>query len=84
LFSLLDVPKIGLCSTSLQTSARAILTMCGRPIEFALSFDGKRRFRHADGLAAAITADHLVRHLEMAGGYVVVKRPPRKAHSTPR
>jgi len=50
-------------------------------IEFALSFDGKRRFRHADGLAAAITADHLVRHLEMAG-YVVMKRPPRKPHST--
>ena len=52
-------------------------------IEFALSFDGKRRFRHADGLAAAITADHLVKHLEMAG-YVVMKRPPRKAHSTLR
>ncbi len=51
-------------------------------IEFALSFDGKRRFRHADGLAAAITADHLVKHLEKAG-YVAMKRPPRKAHSTP-
>ena len=50
-------------------------------IEFALSFDGKRRFRHADGLAAAITAEHLVKHLEMAG-YVVMKRPPGPAHST--
>jgi hypothetical protein len=50
-------------------------------LEFALTSDGRKRFRHADGLAARITADHLVRHLEMAG-YVVMKRPPRQAHST--
>ena len=44
-------------------------------LEFALSFDGRKRFRHADGLAAQITADHLVKHLERAG-YVIMRGPP--------
>ena len=44
-------------------------------LEFALSFDGKKKFRHAEGLAARITADHLARHLERCG-YVIMQRPP--------
>jgi hypothetical protein len=44
-------------------------------LEFALSFDGRKRFRHADGLAARITADHLVKHLQRSG-YVVMRGPP--------
>jgi len=45
-------------------------------LAFALTFDGRKRFRHADEIAARITADHLVRYLEMAG-YVVMRRPGR-------
>jgi hypothetical protein len=52
-----------------------------RALAFALTFDGRRRFRHAEELAARITAEHLTRYLEMAG-FVVMKRPPREAHST--
>ncbi len=50
-------------------------------LAFALMFDGKRRWRMADDLTARVTADHLVRYLEMAG-YVVMKRPPGPGHST--
>lgn len=46
-----------------------------RTLEFALTFDGRRRFRHAEELAARITADHLVKHLAKAG-YVVMREPP--------
>jgi hypothetical protein len=52
-----------------------------RALAFALTFDGRRRFRHAEELAARITAEHLARYLEMAG-FVVMKRPPREGHST--
>lgn len=45
-------------------------------LAFALAFDGRRRFRQADDLMARITADHLVRYLEMAG-FVVMRRPGR-------
>jgi hypothetical protein len=48
----------------------------GQALAFALSFDGRKRFRQADEQMARITADHLVRYLEMAG-YVVMKRPGR-------
>ncbi len=44
-------------------------------LAFALTFDGRKRFRHADELTARITAEHLVRHLELAG-FVVLRRPP--------
>jgi hypothetical protein len=42
----------------------------------ALSFDGRKRFRQADEVMAKITADHLVRYLEMCG-YVVMRRSGR-------
>jgi hypothetical protein len=50
-------------------------------IAFALTFDGRKRFRHADELAMRITADHLARHLERCG-FVVMKKPPGPGHST--
>ena len=36
-----------------------------RALAFALTFDGRKRFRHADELAARITAEHLARYMEM-------------------
>ena len=42
-------------------------------LAFALSFDGRKRWRQADDQMARITADHLVRYLEMAG-FVVMRR----------
>jgi hypothetical protein len=36
-------------------------------LAFALTFDGRKRFRHADELAAKITAEHLARHMERCG-----------------
>jgi hypothetical protein len=45
-------------------------------LAFALAFDGRRRFKQADELMARLTADHLVRYLEMAG-FVVMRRPGR-------
>jgi hypothetical protein len=50
-------------------------------IAFALTFDGRKRFRHADELAVRITADHLARHLERCG-FVVMKKPLGPGHST--
>ena len=43
-------------------------------LAFALTFDGRRRFRHADELTAGIAAEHLVRHLARSG-FVVMRRP---------
>ena len=48
----------------------------------ALTFDGRRQFRVSGEMMAKITAEHLARHLEMAG-FVVMRRPPRPGHSTP-
>ena len=48
---------------------------------FALSFDGRKRWRQADEQMAQITADHLVRYMEMAG-YVVMRRPGRGDFAT--
>ncbi len=44
-------------------------------LAFALTFDGRKRFRQADELTARIAAEHLVRHLELSG-FVVLRRPP--------
>jgi hypothetical protein len=52
-----------------------------RALAFALTFDGRRRFRHAEELTARITAEHLARYLALAG-FVVMKKPPRPGHST--
>ena len=43
-------------------------------LTFALRYEGRKRVFHADEAMARITADHLVRYLEM-DGYVVM-RPP--------
>jgi hypothetical protein len=51
-------------------------------LSFALRYDGRRRSRHADTLAADIVAKHLLDHL-MRSGYVVMQRPPAPAHSIP-
>ena len=51
-------------------------------LEFALTFNGRKRFQHADSLMARITADHLAAHLERCG-YVLMQRPPGPGHSTP-
>ena len=59
-----------ICSTDLRHA-----------LAFALAFDGRRRFRHADELAARITAEHLARHLERCG-FVVMRKPPGSGHST--
>jgi hypothetical protein len=45
-------------------------------LAFALAFDGRKRFRQGDEPMAKITADHLVRYLEMSG-FVVMRRPGR-------
>lgn len=50
---------------------------------FALRFDGRKRFRGGDDLMAKITAQHLVRYLELAG-FVVMKKPPLGHHTTPK
>ena len=44
-------------------------------LSFGLRYDGKRRLRGADEMAARITAEHLLRHLERSG-FVILKRPP--------
>jgi hypothetical protein len=44
-------------------------------IGFALMFSGKKRIHDSDRLMAAITAKHIVAHLDKCG-YVVLKRPP--------
>jgi len=48
----------------------------------ALTFDGRRQFKTSGEMMAKITAEHLARHLELAG-FVVMRRPPRQGHSTP-
>jgi hypothetical protein len=45
-------------------------------LAFALSFDGRKRFKQSDELIARITADHLARYLAMAS-FVVMRRPGR-------
>lgn len=43
-------------------------------LSFALRYEGRKRVRDADDIMARITAERLVRHLEISG-YVVMKRP---------
>ena len=44
-------------------------------IAFALRFDGRKRTTTGDEFMARITAQRLVRHLELSG-FVLMKRPP--------
>jgi hypothetical protein len=51
-------------------------------LSYALTHDGKRRFGRADNLMAALTAHHLLEHLERPG-FVVMQKPPTAMHSAP-
>ena len=51
-------------------------------IAFALRFDGRKRTHTGDEFMARITAQRLVRHLEMSG-FVVMKKPSGKPHTIP-
>ncbi len=46
----------------------------------ALQFDGKKRFKHAGGLMAKITAQHLLEQLRLSG-YVILQKQPSKRHT---
>jgi hypothetical protein len=45
-----------------------------RDLAFALTFDGRKRFRRADNLLADIAARHIVDHLERCGMVVMRRR----------
>src|SRR5689334_3255953 len=51
-------------------------------LSFALQNDGKKRFKHANEIAAKIVARHLLEYLKQSN-YVIMKGPPRQGHSTP-
>ena len=51
-------------------------------LAFALRFQGRKRVHQGDELMANITAERLIRHLEQSG-FVVMKKPPLKAHLAP-
>src|ERR1700681_2362116 len=46
---------------------------------FALQFEGRKRVHQADGLAARIAAERLVRHLRKSR-FVVMMKPPAPGH----
>ena len=50
-------------------------------LAFALQFNGRKRVHHGDDFMARITAERLVQYLERSG-FVVMKKPPMRAHST--
>ena len=50
-------------------------------LAFALRYDGRRRVTTGDEFMARLTAERLVRHLELSG-FVVMRGPPRQGHST--
>lgn len=52
-------------------------------LAFALQRDGRKAFRLSGESMAKITAAHLLRSLERSG-FVLMKRPPAVAHTTPR
>ncbi len=49
-------------------------------LSLALRYDGRRRVHHADTFMALITAERLIRHLELSS-FVPMKKPPAPAHS---
>jgi hypothetical protein len=53
-------------------------------LSYALRFnESGKAHRHATEITAQIAAETLARYLELAG-FVVMKRPEMKLHSTPR
>jgi hypothetical protein len=47
-----------------------------------LRFNGRKKFHQGDALMAQITAEHLIKHLEMSG-FVVLRKPPAAGHKIP-
>ena len=52
----------------------------GDALAHALRFDGRKRTHSGDEFMARITAERLVKVLELAG-FVVMKKPPGVAHT---
>ena len=51
-------------------------------LSFALRFDNHKRVHYVDDFRAQITAERIVRHLEMSG-FVLLRKPPVPAHAAP-
>jgi hypothetical protein len=51
-------------------------------LSFALLYTGRKRARDADTMMADIVAKRLVEHLQRSG-FVIMKRPPGPAPTTP-
>jgi hypothetical protein len=51
-------------------------------LRFALQFKGRKRANHAADFMAQVAAEVLAEHLRLSG-YVVMKKPPAPAHSSP-
>jgi len=51
----------------------------GTALAHALRFDGRKRTHTGDEFMARITAERLVKHLELAG-FVLMKRPDAPLH----
>jgi hypothetical protein len=51
-------------------------------LSFAMRYKGRQRVRddHADGFMSRVAAERLADHLHLSG-FVVMKRPPMRAHS---
>jgi len=47
-----------------------------------LRFNERKKFHQGDELMARITAEHLIKHLELSG-FVVMRRPPAAGHKIP-
>ena len=47
-----------------------------------LRFNGRKQFHQGDELMTRITAEHLIKHLELSG-FVVMRRPPAPGHKIP-
>jgi hypothetical protein len=47
-----------------------------------LRFNGRKQFHQGDQLMAQITAEHLIKHLELPG-FVVMRKLPAPAHKIP-
>jgi hypothetical protein len=49
---------------------------------FGLRFDGKKRLHYGDEFMARLMAQHLIKHMELAG-FVLMKKPPVTGHDNP-
>jgi hypothetical protein len=65
-----------------DTLTQATVADLTRTLAHALQFDGRKQFKVSHEMMAKITAAHLVECLERAG-FVVMRRPPTRAHSAP-